>query len=360
MKKTMKETTKETIKKTGLVLSGKQILLRGTALAAGAALLAGWILTGTTGISGEDKKIYEEALELQPYVDEAGFRDFKLKDYPVAMYDGKHDYVFYDGKIEKRDPVLETFAGTAYPVGDHFEVIIPTMDRFESLLSLAGGVEGMAGGSGYGKEEQAATIWHEAFHAWQLSRHQILGERMTPEDFTQELEADPDQTGESEDDLFIKEVDQKKDVKRSLEQEMRLLKKIVTGSAAEKGNIDEVRTAVLEYRKLEDERREKMSEEAADAERRCELTEGTAYYVEGTVLRAEKGNDGKMGYQERYLETLDQYEDGRGKYYRIGMAKCLILDQLSPDWKETLDFSKSLDELLDAAVSAVQQHGSVL
>ncbi|GAA0799099.1 hypothetical protein GCM10008910_24750 [Faecalicatena orotica] len=343
------------MKKTKTVLSGKQLLCKGAAVLSGAALLAGWILTGNTGIASEDKKIYEEAASLQPVVDEIGFQDFKLEDYPVAMYDGKHDYVFYNGEIEKREPVLETFAGTAYPVGDHFEVIIPTMKRFESLLSLAGGVEGMASGSGYGEEEQTATIWHEAFHAWQLSSHQIMGERMTPEDFTEDMETASGQAGETEEDFFKKEVDQKKDVKKELEQEMRLLKKIVTGSAMEKGKIDEVRNAVLEYRKLEDGRREKMTQEAADAERRCELTEGTAYYVEGIVLKAEKGSDkGGQTYKERYLETLDKYEDGRGKYYRIGMAKCLILDQLSPDWKETMDFSKSLDEMLDEAVSAVK------
>ena len=31
------------------------------------------------------------------------------------------------------------------------------------------------------------------------------------------------------------------------------------------------------------------------------------------------------------------------------MAKCLILDKLDPDWKESLDYTESLDQLLDKA-----------
>lgn len=76
------------------------------------------------------------------------------------------------------------------------------------------------------------------------------------------------------------------------------------------------------------------------------MTEGTAYYVEGNILRSLRS--GKE-YQERYLDTLDAFEGGRGKYYRTGMAKCLILDKLAPDWKESLDYTESLDQLLDKA-----------
>lgn len=36
----------------------------------------------------------------------------------------------------------------------------------------------------------------------------------------------------------------------------------------------------------------------------------------------------------------------RGKYYRTGMAKCLILDRLALDWKEDFDFTRGLDEVL--------------
>ena len=325
------------------MVSGKRILWKAAALAAGAALLAGWILTGTSGISKEDKEIYEAALEMQTEVDQIGFQDFRLADYPVAMYDGKRDYVFYQGKIEKRAPVLETFAGTAYPVEDHFEVIVPTREQLEGLLSLAGGVETLASGSGYEKEEQIATIWHETFHAWQMSNYAVLGETMTPQEMAAELEEESgDEESMGEDAVLVRAVDKNPDMKKKVEQEMKLLKK----TALSEAGIDEIKSGVLEYRKLEERRKAEMSKEAVQVEERCELMEGTAYYEEANVLKIQKGG---QEYRKRYIGTLDRFDAGRGKYYRTGMAKCMILDRISPDWKKNLDFSKSLDELLDDA-----------
>ncbi len=311
----------------------------------GIVLFLSWLWTGKREISGEDKEIYEEALGLQEQVDELGFGGFCLADYPVAMYDGEWDHVFYDGEIKRRKPVLETFAGTAYPVEDHFEVIVPTLEQFDSLMSLAGGVEGMVSGSGYGAREQISTIWHEAFHAYQLTDHAVLGERITPEEMQEELEGQEEQ-----------EADETADMKNSLENEMKLLKETVdmvltdtgerTDAAALAEYTDGIREMVLEYRECRRERMAKMSQEARDAEIRCELTEGTAYYVEYSVYGMTAG---AQACQERYLENLDRYEGGRGKYYRTGLAKCLILDALAPGWRETFDFTKGLDEVLEEA-----------
>ncbi len=312
----------------------------------GIVLFLSWLWTGKREISGEDKEIYEEALGLQEQVDELGFGGFCLADYPVAMYDGEWDHVFYDGEIKRRKPVLETFAGTAYPVENHFEVIVPTLEQFDSLMSLAGGVEGMVSGSGYGDREQISTIWHEAFHAYQLTDHAVLGERITPEEMQEELEGQEDQ-----------EADETADMKNSLENEMKLLKETVdmvltdtgerTDAAALAEYIDGIKEMVLEYRECRRERMAKMSQEARDAEIRCELTEGTAYYVEYSVYGMTAG---AQACRERYLENLDRYEGGRGKYYRTGLAKCLILDALAPGWRETFDFTKGLDEVLEEAV----------
>lgn len=335
-------------------VSEKTIAFRFAAGAAGAVLLVSWVLTGSTGISKEEKAIYQEAADLQEEVDKIGFQDFYLRDYPVAMYDGKNDYVFYQENIQKRTPVLETFAGTAYPVEDHYEVIIPTLERFESLLSLAGGVEGMVSESGYGKEEQIATIWHEALHAWQMSNFQIMGEAVRPEEMAEELKEDAEKESSeetmSDDDIIVKEVDKNTEISKSLEQEMKLLKNIVCGDAMSGGNIDGIKEDVLKYRKLAKARQEKMSAEAGNAEIRCELTEGTAYYVESNVFRIQKGN---KEFTERYIDTLDVYEDGRGKYYRTGMAKCMILDKIAPNWKENIDFTQGLNEMLDEALGSV-------
>ena len=59
---------------------------------------------------------------------------------------------------------------------------------------------------------------------------------------------------------------------------------------------------------------------------------------------------GEEAYEEKYVDGIGVFEGGRGKYYRTGMAKCLILDQISPDWKDTFDFTQGLDEVLETAV----------
>lgn len=159
-----------------------------------------------------------------------------------------------------------------------------------------------------------------------------------------ELEQSGKETGDSDEALFVKEVDQNKVQKQRLEKEMQLL-----NAAAEEKDTDKMKAVILQYKELQRQRRENMSPEAITAEQRCELTEGTAYYVEGNVLKALKG---EKEYQKRYLDTLDAFEGGRGKYYRTGMAKCLILDRLNPDWKAELDFTLSLDELIDRAVES--------
>ncbi len=303
----------------------------------GAALLSAWLFTGNQGISEENKKIYKEAVDLQEQADTLGFEGFCLADYPVAMYDGTSDYVFYRGKIEKRTPVLQTFAGTAYPVEDHFEVIIPTLEQFDHLMALTGGVEGMVSGSVYGPLEQKAAIWHEAFHAYQLTDFAILGEKTTAEEMYEELE-NGGQAGNSENDV-LKDGDGVRQT--DMEKEMKLLKKAVE---TDPSAIDEIQRIVLEYSECRRRRMEGMEKAARDAEIRCELTEGTAYYVEASVYRTAAG---EKAYKERYLENLDTYEGGRGKYYRTGFAKCLILDRLNPNWKETFDFTRGLDKVLE-------------
>lgn len=316
----------------------------------GAGLLSAWLWTGRRGISEENRKIYEEAVNMQGQVDALGFQGFCLSDYPVAMYDGTADYVFYDGKIQKRSPALKTFAGTAYPVGNHFEVIVPTLEQFENLMSLTGGVEGMVSGSGYGAAEQKAAIWHEAFHAYQLTDFAVLGEKVTPEDMQGELEGK--MSGEkSEEEWIVAEVDEKADVKSKLEREMELLEKAVEMLRAENPAVDGLHNIVLEYRELRRQRMEKMSKPARDAEIRSELTEGTAYYVESSVYRAISG---KQAYEERYLDGIGAYEGGRGKYYRTGLAKCLLLDAVQPEWKEAFDFSEGLDAVIEEYFSGGQ------
>lgn len=345
----------------------KNIIRSAAAGALGAGLFAAWFLTGRTGISEEDKGIYEQAMSIQEQVDDIGFRDFRLADYPVAMYDGSRDYVFYEGEIKKRAPVMETFVGTAYPVEDHFEVIIPTEAQFDKLLSLAGGVEGMISGSGYSAVAHAATLWHEAFHAYQLTNYAILGEELSPEEMRKDLEGSSTAEADtiSEEEWIVREVDQKEEIRSKLEKEMKLLQNAVqlalklekSSEGPKKGTeepenekedlenvsgIGELETIIGEYEEARRQRLAEMPEEAVQAEIRCELTEGTAYYIEAKVSEMLSGEE---AYEEHFLDGIADFEGGRGKYYRTGMAKCLLLDCLDPGWKDGFDFSEGLDEL---------------
>lgn len=220
-------------------MDGRRMLF---AVMLGVLIVTGYILTSNEGIGSEEKAVYEEALNMQEQVDDIGFSNFKLADFPVTMYDGKWDFVFYRGEITKRAPVLETFAGTAYPVEGQYEIIIPTLERMGSLQSIVGGVKGVVEGNGYGKEEQIATIWHEAFHAWQLSNFN---------------NTDTTEYGPTEEQIFVKEVDKKTSIRRDVEVEMSLLKNLITGDSIKSENIDELKKGVLEYKELVNERRKR-------------------------------------------------------------------------------------------------------
>jgi hypothetical protein len=62
---------------------------------------------------------------------------------------------------------------------------------------------------------------------------------------------------------------------------------------------------------------------------RTETVEGTARYVEFKTAEALK--DDKL--KQQYLTGLKENVNGKEKYYRSGMAICLLLDRYYPDWK---------------------------
>ena len=143
-------------------------------LCIGIILAVAVLLTGTYGLSVRNLSIYEEAVLLQEKMDELGFQDFRILDYPIAFFDGNKDYVVTgegkEYKVETRKPVFSTYVGTAYEVEDHYEIILPTMESFEKIFSMLGMAEnlqefqkGNAASfeeSEYEDKEQAATIWH--------------------------------------------------------------------------------------------------------------------------------------------------------------------------------------------------------
>lgn len=329
------------------IVKGKEwsdVMNRILYIAVGLVLLTGTLVTGEYGLSKANIKIYKLTLSQQEKVDELGFNNFNLADYPVAFYAGKYDYVMTtDGEsneINKRKSVLETLAATAYPVEEHYEVIVPTVEQFESLYALwdsAQNVEGLSEKEqtaletiSYGEKEQAATIWHEAFHAYQLTvferqiKELLSGNSFSEKDF-----------GEN---LIVENVDSNQKVKDLLKQQLKLLKK-ATGIT----DIDTLKETVLQYKELEDERRTLLSEETVILEEYYNRLEGSACYVEAYVY---KNLYSEEEFQSRYMDGMDVYHDGSSKYYEIGMAQCLILDKLDSRWKDNYDFSASVMDLV--------------
>lgn len=301
--------------------------------ALGLILMAGTILTGSYGLSAENKSIYEEAVNLQDQVDTIGFQGFCLTDYKVRFYNGDVDYVITGDTIEKEDAVFTTFVGTAYEVDGEYQVILPTIENFAEMFQLLGSAASMAEGdvnfneAEYASTEHVATLWHEATHAYQLTKYE--------DEITGLLK---DTSGDIQD-IIVSSVDGNQNVVELYKKQMELLNK-----AYDAEDLTEKQAYVADYLELEHERQALLSEETRSAEDYYEVAEGTARYIESQVYRFQEGND---AFEEAYIgQTV--YENGSGKYYTSGMMKCYLLDELDPDWKTNYDFAVSLTELLEA------------
>lgn len=288
----------------------------------GMVLVTAVILTGSYGLSKKDIEIYENAVVLQEKVKQVGFEDFSLTDYPVTFYDGDYDYVVtwkgdnYD--IEKRKAVLNFVAATAYPVEDHYEVHTPTVEKMASLVNLVS-----QGDVKYDIQEQVATIWHEAFHCYQLTNYLAHIEAICPDGIQENLIAEQIDTDEKAVSIFMKQSALLEEAKRCKD-------------------IDKLRADIVEYKRLEEERNAMLTEDSVALEDYYVRVEGTAYYVESCICQMQN----QKQYEEAYFQAVDTYQKGTSKYYRRGMLQCMILNQLNPDWKQGYDFSEPLMEMI--------------
>lgn len=299
----------------------------------GIILVVSVVLTGNYELSDIDKRCYESAAKLQGKIDEIGFKDFKLADYPVAFCDGKKEYVITSSgdaySIRRRKPVLDTFVATAFEVEGHYEVIIPTKEMMSGLMNVGMAITAGDMESGYHENMQATTIWHEAFHCWQLSNFEnniarlIEGHTFGEEGFGEEL--------------IVKCCDENREVTALYKEGAKLLKK-----AAKQEDKEEIRALVLQYKNIQEQRNALLDEAVQRLENYYTSVEGSACYVEAMACRY---LDDKR-FEEDYMENIDLYVQGSSKYYDSGMAQCMILDKLDSTWKTGYDFSKPLVEVI--------------
>lgn len=319
------------------------ILFYGIYSLSGILLLISVLVTGTYGLRKENVEVYETADALQPEMDKMQFPGFKLEDYPVRFYDGDSDYVITgtkqpDGtKLKKESPVFQTYVGTITKVDGSWQVVVPVLEQFSQFMDLmadAGTLMegGLAAGyekDAYGQEEHAATIWHEAFHAYQMTNYEEAVDGLVKEEL-------PEETGMGG--IITSKVDQDSSQVSGIKKELEHLKKIyATEEPVEK------KKQIAQYLELESSRKSRLSDTARWVEQYYETVEGTACFVEGYAYGVQKG---AKAFEKHYIQNCE-YSRGSGKYYYSGMLKCCILDQVCPGWEKSYDFTCTLDDLLE-------------
>lgn len=294
--------------------------------------------TGSYGLSKTDREIYKKALSLESDMEKIGFPEFSLADYKVRFYNGNCDYVVEGESISKEDAVLDVFAGTVWEAEGEYQVLIPTYEKFSSLFDLLGAAgtvsQGMSEGTmaftedSYSENAHVATIWHEAFHAWQTNRWQneidALMERVN-------LSAE-----DNREDIIVREADENPKAAALFEEEMELLAKAYEGEREEK------KEYILKALSLAEKRREILPDSANAMEFYLENLEGSARYVESMAYRS---LEGEKAWEEQYMGEF-QYENGSGKYYSMGMLKGVLLDEIAEGWQGEFSLKGGLDGLL--------------
>lgn len=295
---------------------------KGIIILIGLALVIGVIATGTYGLSQEDLAIYQQAVAMEEGENNLGFEGFALTDYPVAFYDGDRDYVLTweagGYSVKRRKAALNFIVATAYPVDGHYEVLTPTIDKMSSLLGLMS-----AGGMEYGAEEHIATIWHEAFHCYQMTHFPGNMEAICP------IAIDEN--------TIVAEADADPQAVLLFEQQAQLLE-----DAVKMDDVNKIRECIVTYKKFDEERKTLLSQEVVALEDYYTRVEGTARYIEACIYKKQLPTQ----FDSNYLDGISEYSGGSEKYYGMGMAQCMVLDRLNPDWKEGFDFSKPVIQMI--------------
>lgn len=312
-------------------------------LAVGVVLCIATIATGTYGLSDRNIEIYKQALSMEQEMEEHTFAGYHLSQFPIAFYDGEHDYVVTgnaeDYQIEKRKPLMDVFVGTVYQEGDHYEVLMPAIEKFSEMFELLSTTQKASGlmtentafnENEYGDKEHIATMYHEGFHAFQMTNFEdSIIECLQGRDFAE---------GGLSEQLVVDYIDNNTEIVKIYEEKLALLKKMVVSDS-----IEEIKRDLLQYKEKEIKRKALLPEDVLILEEYYERVEGSAYYVESAAYRMVHTEE---EYNAYYIDAIDKFTEGGHKYYNIGMAKCRILDKLSPEWKDNYDFSVSLTDLL--------------
>lgn len=303
----------------------------------GAALIVSTVATSDFGLPKVDKDIYSKAVDLEE-TDSFGFENFKLSDYKVRFYNGSCDYVAYADSITKENARFDVFVGTTIEIDGEYQVVVPTFKRFSKFINTLDTAESVIEGSTvnndneYTMDSHVSTIWHEAFHAWQFSRWERDIKNLTN---------DIDDNGANSQENVLKSIDSNEEYVVSFNEEMALLHEAYNSDSIEVKK--ELINSIID---ATDKRQAALNHAQNEVEYYLENIEGSAMYVESLTYKEIKGED---AFKEYYTSDFT-YSDGTGKYYKLGMMKALLLDQVMPDWKNHFNPNYGFDSLLKESI----------
>jgi hypothetical protein len=301
-------------------MKAKTIALLVADVVVGAALVTGFVATGTFGLTQGSRDLYDHSLTLQSYIDTIGFPGFALKDYPVAFYCGGSDYVIFEGEVTQREAVIGATVGTSMKVNGRQEVFVPCREEWDTTLSL------LFAGTDVNTDKTmldamaTATVWHETHHGWQQTH---LDEAVLWAKVEEEL-GDKDQPDKVIDPNTV--IDASAAYQKWFTADFQLLVN------ARDADSDAARKALLQkwVEHQDDYNWADLKEGHKYYADFYEVMEGSAYYIEKKVFLYEAGQE---AYDSLYEETPSQYLKTNVKYYHSGAVKAEILDLISPGWQ---------------------------
>lgn len=277
------------------------------------ALLFAGAKFSTRTIDALTMESFEKAMLLTD--NDAIWPGFAMRDIQFAVRDGKGELFFRDGRSPAwRPETIDVLAYTATFVDGEPTLHVLGYEETRALHDLIGISRTEETLSQY-----VSILTHEAFHGHQFaqlgdpSQDHGLGDMQAYELLGAELNADPDYTQ-----LWNREMNA---IYLFLSGDAEVAGYLTTRAEREAYEREHLAEADFEQYRISQELMERM--------------EGTARYVELMSLPGD--------YRDNPLFTrLDTGSGGSERYYTSGMGRALILDKLTPGWKETYSFGDAL------------------
>lgn len=297
--------------------------------ALGIVLSGALAATAGKGLSEVNRKAYETYIGEGEKLSDLGFKWYRPEEIKVRFFDGDKDYVSRpDGEFQKEAPVLDVLAGTAWQVGEEYQVVVPVYEKLSGMTELLGGANMLSDEEeemNYSETMYVATIAHEAFHCWQFSR------------FEEQITKDLPEEGMDRETIITEEIDSHEELKASVLREAKLWQE----AYAEEDRASKLEL-IKEALKEAQERNENMSQVARTAEYFVETLEGSAQYVEACTYRNLTSEE---EYNDYYMGEFE-YHNGSGKYYTLGLYQCLVLDQVAEGWQQEFTYENNASTIL--------------